>query len=120
SDAKADYSAPANPVTQAVKVKGVKPNGGWGVSPEQDKPHAAVFFLEEPIDLSGDAVLTIEVDHQFAFFGFALGSFRLSVTDSEVAASRGDLPPDVSEALDTPAAERTGKQRARLKAYFRS
>ncbi|MBI3877142.1 MAG: PSD1 domain-containing protein [Verrucomicrobia bacterium] len=93
-------------------------SAGWAVAPQADRTHVAVFECKELLTLPEGARLVFTLDHQYET-GYTLGQFRLAVTDA-TRPLRADIMADtVVEALDTPADQRTEKQRAALAKFFR-
>lgn len=57
------------------------PRNGWTVSTEaSSKPHQAILFLKDPIDLGKDQQLVFNLAHGSSYKGANIGRFRLSVT----------------------------------------
>jgi hypothetical protein len=52
----ADYDQPGYSIATALDGK---PETGWGVDPEEGKPHAAIFVLKEPLRRAGRTRLTV-------------------------------------------------------------
>jgi len=91
---------------------------GWAVSPKQAEPHQAVFTLAEPVEVDAlePVELTVTLAHQFKFAypGFSLGRFRVSVTGVAEPGLPPQLSGDVLAALDVEPASRTDAQTRRL------
>ena len=90
------------------------PETAWGVHPAVGTRHHAVFELTEPLMLAADSrlVVTLKQLHGRAHL---IGAFSLSVT-SNAAAQATVQPVDVTQALQTPALERTSAQQLLLAA----
>ena len=56
-----------------------KPETGWGVDPQEGKPHAAIFVLKEPLRRPGRTRLTVVLEQQLGR-GHLIGRPRISVT----------------------------------------
>ena len=112
----ADFSQQDYPVTQAMDDQ---PQTGWAIFPEVGKPHHAIFELEQPLELAAGASLVVTLDFQSQFAQHQLGRFRISVTNSTRPHEPSALPAPVREALAIVADQRTGEQRALLRAYYR-
>ena len=56
-----------------------KPETGWGVDPQEGKPHAAIFVLNEPLRRPGRTRLTVVLEQQLGR-GHLIGRPRISVT----------------------------------------
>jgi len=82
SGAEADFSQDNYPVAHALKNPDPK-HHGWAISPQQAKPHQAVFRLAQALPVNEGDHLVVVLDHRFEFSypGFSLGRFRLSAGD---------------------------------------
>jgi hypothetical protein len=91
------------------------PQTGWTINGGQGKPHIAVFALEQPTSGNGLSLRLLFERYHAA----ALGRFRISfTTDPRAAAEPSPLPPEVVEALATPAGQRSDAQRERIFSHF--
>ena len=118
SKAVADHSQEGLNVLGAIDEE---PLSGWGIAPQQGKPHVALFEAKQPINIPGGTALTITLDHQFVFAKqHNLGRFRISATTVKGPATLEGPPDSIITILDTPAAKRTKEQLAELAAYHRS
>lgn len=64
----------------------------WSVSPRQYEPHVAVLQLENAVDLSQEAALTVQLHFQHkANLRHAIGRFRLSLSDEVNALTTASL-----------------------------
>ena len=90
------------------------PRNGWFISAaESHKPHEAILFLSEPIELRGDEQLILSLDHGSHYHGANIGRFRLSITGDpaevlkpqqltpveRLAAAKVSRPEELSEKL---------------------
>jgi hypothetical protein len=98
--AAADYSADTKANGGYGNIKDTlddDPRNGWanfGIDPRQ--PRTAVFAFAEPLTLSGDEELTIELRHRSTQGHLSIGRFCLSVTDQagETVRAVGSAPLD--------------------------
>ncbi len=127
--ASADFSAKGLAVTELVS-NGKKPKGqpkGWSVTPQQKKPHQALFILAKPLPFSKatgtgsspTTKLTFRLDHRSGKPKQLLGRFRLSASTNGNVAPRAVVPADMLVIVDTPPKRRSKAQRAKLAAYYR-
>jgi mono/diheme cytochrome c family protein len=94
------------------------PQTGWSIGNGEGRAHAAVFSLPAPVGEAKELKLHMLCERYFAA---ALGHFRISVASDPRAAGLSDVrPPDVEEALATPADQRTVAQRDVLRRQFLS
>lgn len=117
ASATADFSQDTFPIAYAIDEQR---HTGWGIDPEQGKPHTALFKLDSPIRAEGETMLEIVLDFQSQFSKHQPGKFRLSVTRDAEPSLSTSLPGEVISSLKTPAAERTDAQRAALRSYYRT
>ncbi len=115
--ASADFSQEGFPVAHAIDSD---PKTGWAIHPQTGKSHFAVFELEQPVNLEGDAHLRVVLDFQSQFAQHQLGRFRISVTSAKGPHGTAQLPAKVRALVAVPADQRNDAQRAELRAYFRS
>jgi mono/diheme cytochrome c family protein len=87
----------------------------WGINGAQGKHVQAIFVLAEPLENADELTLRLHFERHYAA---ALGRFRISVTDDPNAFRCVRLPPDVNQALLTPAERRTREQREALLRQF--
>lgn len=113
--AKSDFAQADYPVEHAIKNPDPKKRG-WALSPQQTKPHAAVFTPTEAASIPEGADLIVTLDHQFEFAypGFSMGRFRVSVTSDDNPTLEDNVPAAILAIAKTPAAERTADQQAQL------
>ncbi len=115
----ADFSQENYPVEHVLKNPEPAKHG-WAVSPKQTESHVAVFTLAQPTEIPTGAELIVTLDHQFEFAypGFSLGRFRLSITRDESPTLKPSLPDDIQAIVRTPSEQRTDPQRATLLKHF--
>jgi mono/diheme cytochrome c family protein len=99
-----------------------EPEGkGWGIDATRDEVRVnrqAVFVAGAPFGASGETVLTVTLEQ--AYPGQSIGRFRLSVTTAHDPTVIVGVPVKLRTAFDTPAGERTEKERAALAKHYRS
>jgi hypothetical protein len=115
----ADHEQPSFPVANAVNQKDLT-KSGWAVAPLVGKPHAAVFVAKQPLGTPTPAALTFRIEHKYHTPGFALGRFRLSVTNDPGVLERAKVPADILAIVDLPADKRSREQLERLAGHYRS
>ncbi|MCH2107070.1 MAG: DUF1553 domain-containing protein [Planctomycetes bacterium] len=93
------------------------PNSGWGIYPERDKRHQAVFALKEPLETPGGAHLLLTMSQPFGS-SHVIGHFRFSVTDGEGDVRYVDMDDAVLAALSEEPAARSLEAREKLHAAF--
>ncbi len=100
------------------------PHSAWAIDPQFGKDHAAVFEFDKPVELDGEATLTITLT--FACnTGHTIGRPRLSITtEPGTVPIDGEALPQaqlarLEDALKTTPADRTPDQRAALLDHFR-
>ena len=113
--AKADFSQADYPVEHAIKNPDLTKRG-WAISPQQAKPHTAVFTPTEPVAIDKDMELVVTLDHQFEFAypGFSIGRFRLSVTGDDNPGLDTNVPEPILAIVRTSPAERSADQQTQL------
>ena len=95
------------------------PATGWGVWPETDRSHVAVFQTREPVGGPEGAVLVVTLEHA-GKQGQTLRHFRLSVTTSVRPFGGIGLPEPLRAILGTRGADRTPEQKKQLAEHYRS
>jgi hypothetical protein len=115
----ADFSQEMFPAANAIKNPPSEATG-WGIAPQFDKPHQAVFVAASPIAVAKEMLLTITLEQKSKFEQHLIGRFRLSVTTDKNVTSRLGLPPEILAIIDTPADKRTPEQQQKLAAYHRT
>jgi hypothetical protein len=106
----------------AAADEDVSPGNGWAVHGLSGVPESIYFALQEPVDASGAAELTLVIE-QLAGQHQVLGNFRLAVTSQPgaVRAPETTLPPkEIAEILNLNDAKRTPEQESKLAEYHRS
>ncbi|MFO0910754.1 MAG: PSD1 and planctomycete cytochrome C domain-containing protein [Isosphaeraceae bacterium] len=115
--AEADFEQDGYPVAHVLKNPDPA-HHGWAVAPRAAEPHQAVFVLAEPIEVkpTDEVELTVVLDHRFRFAypGFSLGRFRLSITDAATPRLPTPLPADIAAIVEVGATKRTPEQTRRL------
>ncbi|QDU63373.1 Planctomycete cytochrome C [Planctomycetes bacterium Pan216] len=106
-------------VMDVIKPKSLTQNG-WAVAPHQQKAQTAIFLPTKPFGDGKDSVLSVRLDHRFKDPGYALGRFRLSVTNDPAVNEWLSVPADVLALVDTPLEDRTDEQSRRVDRYFRT
>jgi hypothetical protein len=96
------------------------PATGWAVSPQFGKNQIAVFELKERITNENGTQFVFVLDQQYAGKEHNIGKFRLSVTGDEVPRLGEELPENLAVMLNTPEAQRTPDQKARLQQMHRA
>ena len=98
------------------------PRNGWTTKGHpKDKPHVAVYELAEPLILSADEELMIELRHRSTTGDANIASFRLSATDQAgetVRSVKASPMEDLAAAKITDATKLDAKLRARLFEQF--
>ena len=93
------------------------PASGWGIFPERDKAHQAVFAFKEPVKTPGGAQLLLTMSQPFGT-KHVVGHFRFSVTGAGGEVRYIDLPDSVIAALEAPQENRSDEAKALLHARF--
>jgi hypothetical protein len=114
--AEADYMDSSRPLAGALDDD---PATGWGVSPETDRSHVAVFQAREPVGGPEGSVLAVTLEHS-GKQAQTLRHFRLSVTASPKPFGGIGLPEPLRAILATRDADRTLEQKKQLAEHYRS
>ncbi len=91
----------------------------------RNQPRKAVFRLDEPIDIEGEAIVTVNLSQKHGGYNsddnqnLNLGRFRLAMTKAEDAVA-DPLPKDVRDILAVPARERSPAQERQVFRYWRT
>lgn len=93
------------------------PASGWGISPERDKAHQAVFAFAQPAKTPGGAHLLITMDQPFGA-KHNIAHFRFSVTDAAGDVRYVDMSDALMSALSSPSDTRSAEHQALLHARF--
>ena len=67
-------------------VRGVlngNPSSGWGIYPEVNRNHTAVFELAEPLEIVARSRITVWLSQQFSVKDGNIGRFRISFSDTD-------------------------------------
>jgi len=117
--AEADFAQQNYPVAHVLKNPDPAKHG-WAVSPQLTKAHTAVFATEAPVEVPAGSQLAVTLDHrfQFAYPGFALGRFRLALTNDPRPSLQAEIPDDVQAIVRKPEPERNEAEIARLTAHY--
>jgi mono/diheme cytochrome c family protein len=93
-------------------------DSAWGIFPEVGKPHTAIFELAEPLAITGEMTLTVELK-QLHGRQHLIGRPRISVTSAAkpIPLDGPSLPAEFASILTTPTDQRTDRQRADLAAF---
>ena len=113
-NARADFSQGGWAVAGAIDTD---PASGWGIYPERDKPHQAVFAFASPVETPGGAHLLVTMSQPYGT-KHNIAHFRLSVTDADGQVSYIDLPDTLMNALSAPMDEWPQDVHAELHARF--
>ena len=117
--AKADFSQNGYPVEHALKNPDRKKHG-WAVSPEQTKPHTAVFTPAAPVTLPAGTSLLVTLAHRFenGTPGFSLGRFRLSATSDDNPTLDDKVPEPILAIAKLAESDRSPAQQTQLMKHF--
>ena len=110
----ADFSQDGWNVSGAIDED---PSSGWGIFPERDKLHMAVFELTEKIATPGGAHLLVTMKQPFGT-RHNLAKFRFSVTDAAGEVRYVDMSDALMAALDSPLKEREAAATKKLHSMF--
>ena len=119
AEALADFSADGLAIASVIKTP-ADPKAGWGVGAQRDKPHWAAFVAAAPVAAKGSTLLKIKLEFQGPEPQRALGRFRLSATTDAGVLNRLKVPGEILAIVDTPAANRSSDQQAKLAAHYRT
>jgi len=114
SKATADFSQDNWAVAGSIDAD---PASGWGIYPNRDMRHQAVFALTEPLETPGGAHLLLSMSQPFGT-KHVIGHFRFSVTDGDGDIHYVDMDDEALEALTQAPADRSLEARERLHALF--
>lgn len=106
ADSRADFNQEGWTISMAHD--GVETTA-WGIFPQVSAPHRAMFVLKQPITLSEEETLTIEL-RQWHGGGHLIGRPRISFSQNPEPSLASPLPPDVEAALKVPSSERDDAQ----------
>lgn len=103
----ADFSQEGWPVAAAIDGND---GTGWGIHPQANQPHAAVFETKTDVGFEGGTLLSIAISQQFGDGTHSIGRFRLAVTRSPRPFRLGQVPEDLAIVLAVPIEQRTPEQ----------
>lgn len=118
ASAKADYEQPGHSIDAVLDDDKIT---GWaGNGHVEAANRVAIFTFEEPLELTADQELTVEMRHESKYTKHNIGRFRFSLTDQAEPDFTGvvDLPPAVRDALLVASAERSPKQQNAITDYY--
>ncbi|MFA6546268.1 MAG: DUF1549 domain-containing protein, partial [Limisphaerales bacterium] len=110
SAARASFSQANYPVADLLNSTN-SVRGGWAINPRFHESHWAVLETAEPLGFAGGTVLRFRLEQNYGA-GRTIGRLRLSAVTGNVRGTA--LPSEVAEALKSPAAQRTPKQKKAL------
>src|SRR5262249_28017031 len=96
------------------------PDTGWAIAPQVGKYQIAVFEGRVRVGNTTGGMLKFEMLQKFNGKQHTIGRFRLSVSTQKPPVPFQGVPDNIAKILETPAANRTAKQREALTAYYRS
>jgi hypothetical protein len=111
----ADFSQSNWPVAAAIDGD---PQTGWAIIPETNQLHVAVFETKEPMNFAPGTKLIFTLDQQYGT-QHTIQHFRLSATASPLPLRASLLSDEIVAIWETPADQRTEKQKAELARYYR-
>ncbi len=115
--ARADYSDPKHPVTEAIDGKGEAGVDGWSIGDRVGEPHYARFALAEPVGDGTKIEISIMLQQRFKE-NYNFGRFRVWLTTSPEPLELG-LPADISPIARLAASTRTPEQAKAIADHFR-
>lgn len=99
----------------ADKAIDADPQSGWSINGGQGKSHTAIFLLKE----AARDVSKLDIQMVFErYYAAGLGRFRISVTSAPMAGDSVGLPPEINDALQLTAGQRSAEHEQRLRDYF--
>jgi hypothetical protein len=113
TSAQASFSQGNFPVANLLKTDNDS-RGGWAINPKFHESHWAVLEAAEPLGFAGGTVLRFKLEQNFGA-SRTIGRLRLSAITGNVGGQA--LPAELSDALNTPAAKRTAKQKKAIADY---
>ncbi len=114
-NAKADFSQKNFEVGKAIDGK--VDRAGWAISPQEKKPHTALFETKDNLGHEGGTMLTFYLKHHYDDT-HAIGRFRISLTRAPRPVNLG-LPENIEKLLAIAPDKREQKQKDELLKYFR-
>ncbi len=114
----ADFQQDGFPVANAIDNN---PETGWAIAPQLGKSHVAVFEVQGPLGFPEGTTITVTMLQKFTGKEHNIGKFRVSITTTKPPVLlQGQVPPNITKALDVPADQRTPEQKAAVLNYYRS
>lgn len=110
----ADFEQQGWPVVNAIDGNGTT---GWAISPQQGKPHAAVFRFAEPLTVDAPIELEIELSQQYGN-RLVFGALRLGLGIGDAAKQTADVP-SLDVLASIPSEHLSEDDRRRLDQAFR-
>ncbi len=95
------------------------PGTGWALSPEFNKPHAAIFEASAPVEIPAGSTAMVSLDQQFGE-SHVLGRVRISFTSSPAPLNVEALPPTISAILAVAVEARTPEQQGELAKHYQT
>ena len=114
--AEADFSEEGYHVRTAIDGKTPNVGNGWGIAPQMNQDHTAVFAIDGAIG-DGTGLFRITMKHFYRSKEHQLALFRLSVTNDTRPISMG-LPDDIGRIVDIAPVGRSDEQLATLLNYL--
>jgi hypothetical protein len=119
ASAVADFSQAGFAVESATQGTDLATKG-WAIAPQTGKSHWAAFIAAAPIAGLKNPLLRFTLQQQFEQPRHTLGRFRLSATTDRSVLKRTGISAEILALVDTPAAERSAAQQAKLAAHYRT
>lgn len=121
TQAKATFSQEFYPVQRALESENPAVQG-WALAPRHKERHTAVFSIPKEVEIPEGSDLLVTLDHSYRsdYAGFAIGRFRLSVTDDAKPSLEDDVPDSIRKLMEIPIPKRTPEQMKTLMKYFTS
>ncbi len=116
--AQADFSQGNYGVATAIDGRVRPNNNGWAISPQQGKPHEAIFEIKEPFGKGSPVLVMVKIKQEYQSGQHSLGRFRLSVATDKKPLDFG-VPEAVNTILDIAADQRSEEQRSTLQTFFK-
>ncbi len=117
--AKATYSQEFYPVERALDSDNPSVQG-WALAPKHKERQTAVFSIAKEAEIPEGSEILVTLDHQYKseFAGFAIGRFRLAITDDPKPDLDSNLPEDIRKLMEIPVPKRTPEQMKAILKYF--
>lgn len=114
----ADFSQQNFEIAKAVNGNVNDGGKGWAISPAYGVTHWATFETKQPIAIEGSKQLKVVLHHKFGQPDYLFSRFRISVAVDKTDVGLS-LPDEYRTIVDTPVAQRTEQQVARLSKHFK-